>query len=117
MASCADNVTAGRGGPARVVTSYVCQAILVPPDVTGARAAVSSQPISLGDHLLGEWRGGALRHLRVTETHGRDRHWNTLVAWAHQHKEIPVGLGHVWDEDCGTLVALRVGHLVETGTP
>ncbi|KAF4800049.1 hypothetical protein TURU_048522 [Turdus rufiventris] len=53
MASCADNVTAGRGGPARVVTSYVCQAILVPPDVTGARAAVSSQPISLGDHLLG----------------------------------------------------------------
>ncbi|XP_059723918.1 endosome/lysosome-associated apoptosis and autophagy regulator 1 isoform X4 [Haemorhous mexicanus] len=53
MASCADNVTAGLGGPARVVTSYVCQAILVPPDVTGARAAVSSQPISLGDHLLG----------------------------------------------------------------
>ncbi|XP_039566820.1 endosome/lysosome-associated apoptosis and autophagy regulator 1 isoform X3 [Passer montanus] len=53
MASCADNVTAGRGGPARVVTSYVCQAILVPPDITGARAAVSSQPVSLGDHLLG----------------------------------------------------------------
>ncbi|XP_038018636.1 endosome/lysosome-associated apoptosis and autophagy regulator 1 isoform X3 [Motacilla alba alba] len=53
MASCADNVTAGRGGPARVVTSYVCQAILVPPDVTGAHAAVSSQPVSLGDHLLG----------------------------------------------------------------
>lgn len=57
MASCADNVTAGLGGPARVVTSYVCQAILVPPDVTGAHAAVSSQPVSLGDHLLGE-RGG-----------------------------------------------------------
>ncbi|KAL9824677.1 endosome/lysosome-associated apoptosis and autophagy regulator 1 isoform 3-T3 [Geothlypis trichas] len=53
MASCADNVTAGLGGPARVVTSYVCQAILVPPDVTGAHAAVSSQPVSLGDHLLG----------------------------------------------------------------
>ncbi|XP_058675411.1 endosome/lysosome-associated apoptosis and autophagy regulator 1 isoform X3 [Ammospiza nelsoni] len=53
MASCADNVTAGLGGPARVVTSYVCQAILVPSDVTGARAAVSSQPVSLGDHLLG----------------------------------------------------------------
>ncbi|KAL2295473.1 hypothetical protein Nmel_017886 [Mimus melanotis] len=53
MASCADNVTAGRGGPARMVTSYVCQAIVVPPDITGARAAVSSQPISLGDHLLG----------------------------------------------------------------
>ncbi|KAI1230844.1 hypothetical protein IHE44_0008276, partial [Lamprotornis superbus] len=29
------------------------QAIVVPPDITGARAAVSSQPISLGDHLLG----------------------------------------------------------------
>lgn len=58
MASCADNVTAGQGGPARVVTSYVCQAILVPPDITGARAAVSSQPVSLGDHLLGEWRAG-----------------------------------------------------------
>ncbi|KAM7032570.1 endosome/lysosome-associated apoptosis and autophagy regulator 1 isoform 4-T4 [Acridotheres tristis] len=53
MASCADNVTAGRGGPAHVVTSYVCQAIVVPPDITGARAAVSSQPISLGDYLLG----------------------------------------------------------------
>ncbi|NWV65884.1 K1324 protein, partial [Malurus elegans] len=53
MASCADNVTAGRGGPTRVVTSYVCQAILVPPDVTGAHAAVSSQPVSLGDRLLG----------------------------------------------------------------
>ncbi|KAM7032573.1 endosome/lysosome-associated apoptosis and autophagy regulator 1 isoform 7-T7 [Acridotheres tristis] len=29
------------------------QAIVVPPDITGARAAVSSQPISLGDYLLG----------------------------------------------------------------
>ncbi|RMB99524.1 hypothetical protein DUI87_24261 [Hirundo rustica rustica] len=53
MASCADIVTAGRGSPAHVVTSYVCQAILVPPDITGAHAAVSSQPVSLGDHLLG----------------------------------------------------------------
>ncbi|XP_017590993.1 PREDICTED: UPF0577 protein KIAA1324 homolog [Corvus brachyrhynchos] len=53
MASCADNVTAGRGDAARVVTSYVCQSILVPPDITGARTAVSSQPVSLGDRLLG----------------------------------------------------------------
>ncbi|KAM9255352.1 LOW QUALITY PROTEIN: endosome/lysosome-associated apoptosis and autophagy regulator 1 [Cariama cristata] len=54
MASCTDNVTdarlPGRGGPARVVTSYV--AILVPPDVMGYKTAVSSQPVSLAD-LLG----------------------------------------------------------------
>ncbi|XP_029821739.1 UPF0577 protein KIAA1324-like [Manacus vitellinus] len=53
-ASCADSVPQGRGGaPARRVTSYVCQAIVVPPDSAGARGAVSSQPVSLGDTLLG----------------------------------------------------------------
>ncbi|NWH71741.1 K1324 protein, partial [Piaya cayana] len=58
MASCTDNVT-DRGLPAsegdfvRVVTSYVCQAILVPPNVMGYKTAVSSQPISLADHLVG----------------------------------------------------------------
>lgn len=59
MASCTDNVTdarlpAGEGDPARVVTSYVCQAILVPPDVMGYKTPVSSQPVSLADRLLGE---------------------------------------------------------------
>ncbi|XP_027766108.1 UPF0577 protein KIAA1324-like, partial [Empidonax traillii] len=53
-ASCADSVPQGRGGvPARRVTSFVCQAIVVPPDSSGARAALSSQPVSLGDTLLG----------------------------------------------------------------
>ncbi|XP_032566532.1 UPF0577 protein KIAA1324 homolog isoform X2 [Chiroxiphia lanceolata] len=53
-ASCADSVPQGRGGaPARRVTSYVCQAIVVPPDSARARGAVSSQPVSLGDTLLG----------------------------------------------------------------
>lgn len=99
MASCADNVTAGRGDPARVVTSYVCQAILVPPDITGARTAVSSQPVSLGDHLLGE---GALGHPEVTETHGRDRQWNTLVALGHYHWDTPLGLGHPGGTESGT---------------
>ncbi|NXK43594.1 K1324 protein, partial [Piprites chloris] len=51
-ASCADSVPQGRGGaPARRVTSLVCQAIVVPPE--GTRGAVSSQPVSLGDTLLG----------------------------------------------------------------
>ncbi|XP_075299242.1 LOW QUALITY PROTEIN: endosome/lysosome-associated apoptosis and autophagy regulator 1 [Opisthocomus hoazin] len=65
MASCADNVTdarlpAGKGAPARVVTSYVCQSILVPPDVTGSRTAVSSQPVSLADRLVGVIAGSTL---------------------------------------------------------
>lgn len=57
-ASCTDNVTDARlpdeGGSGRVVTSHVCQAIVVPSDVVGHRAAVSSQPVSLADRLLGE---------------------------------------------------------------
>ncbi|KAM6108299.1 endosome/lysosome-associated apoptosis and autophagy regulator 1 [Pterocles gutturalis] len=58
MASCSDNVTdtrlpEGKGDPARMVTSYVCQAIVVPPDVLGTRRPVSSQPVSLADRLLG----------------------------------------------------------------
>ncbi|XP_035757590.1 endosome/lysosome-associated apoptosis and autophagy regulator 1-like [Egretta garzetta] len=44
MASRPANVTdarlaAGEGDPARVVTSYVCQSILVPPDVMGYKTA------------------------------------------------------------------------------
>ncbi|NWU92591.1 K1324 protein, partial [Upupa epops] len=57
-AACADNVTEGRlrGGEAstgRLVSAYVCQAIVVPPDVMGYKVAVSSQPVSLADRLLG----------------------------------------------------------------
>ncbi|NXF42080.1 K1324 protein, partial [Nyctibius bracteatus] len=57
-ASCTDNMTdarlpAGGAGPARVVTAYVCQAIVVPPDVVGYKTPVSSQPVSLADRLVG----------------------------------------------------------------
>ncbi|XP_053943737.1 endosome/lysosome-associated apoptosis and autophagy regulator 1 isoform X3 [Cuculus canorus] len=57
-ATCMDNVTDrglpdGEGDYARVVTSYVCQSILVPPDVTGYKTAMSSLPISLADRLVG----------------------------------------------------------------
>ncbi|NXI34702.1 K1324 protein, partial [Galbula dea] len=58
MASCVDNVTdarlpPGEGDAARLVTAYVCQAIVVPPDVMGYKVAMSSQPVSLGDRLVG----------------------------------------------------------------
>ncbi|NWU88079.1 K1324 protein, partial [Onychorhynchus coronatus] len=54
QASCAESVPQARGGfPARRVTSLVCQAIVTNPDGTGTRAAVTSQPVSLGDTLLG----------------------------------------------------------------
>lgn len=57
-ASCTDNVTDARlpdeGGAGRVVTSHVCQAIVVPSDVVGYRAVVSSQPVSLADRIVGE---------------------------------------------------------------
>uniref|UniRef100_A0A8V1A7A5 Endosome-lysosome associated apoptosis and autophagy regulator 1 n=1 Tax=Gallus gallus TaxID=9031 RepID=A0A8V1A7A5_CHICK len=63
-ASCTDNVTDARlpdeGGSGRVVTSHVCQAIVVPSDVVGHRAAVSSQPVSLADRLLGVTVSSAL---------------------------------------------------------
>ncbi|XP_040391497.1 endosome/lysosome-associated apoptosis and autophagy regulator 1 isoform X2 [Cygnus olor] len=56
-ASCTDNVTDARlpdeGGAGRVVTSHVCQAIVVPSDVVGYRAVVSSQPVSLADRVVG----------------------------------------------------------------
>ncbi|NXQ89789.1 K1324 protein, partial [Nyctibius grandis] len=57
-ATCTDNVTdarlpAGAGAPSRVVTSYVCQAIVVPPDAVGYKTPVSSQPVSLADRLVG----------------------------------------------------------------
>uniref|UniRef100_A0A8B9PTK3 KIAA1324 n=1 Tax=Apteryx owenii TaxID=8824 RepID=A0A8B9PTK3_APTOW len=63
MASCADNVTDARAaepGSSRLVTSYVCQAVVVPSDVVGYRGAVSSQPVSLADRLVGVTAGPAL---------------------------------------------------------
>ncbi|XP_009995857.1 PREDICTED: UPF0577 protein KIAA1324-like, partial [Chaetura pelagica] len=52
MATCRDNVTGQDRDTARLVTSYVCQAILIPADVMGYRTAVTSQPVSLADRLL-----------------------------------------------------------------
>ncbi|KAM9369366.1 LOW QUALITY PROTEIN: endosome/lysosome-associated apoptosis and autophagy regulator 1 [Phaethornis superciliosus] len=66
MATCSDNVTearlpAGRDrDSAHLVTSYVCQAILVPADVMGRKTAVTSQPVSLADRLLGVTTGSSL---------------------------------------------------------
>ncbi|XP_074420638.1 endosome/lysosome-associated apoptosis and autophagy regulator 1 isoform X2 [Larus michahellis] len=65
MASCSDNVTdarlpAGEGPAGRVVTAHVCQSLLVPPDVMGYKTAVSSQPVSLADRLLGVTAGSTL---------------------------------------------------------
>ncbi|XP_028849425.1 UPF0577 protein KIAA1324 [Denticeps clupeoides] len=48
VATCVDNVTDSR----KEVRGYVCQATVVPSDVRGQRV-VSSQPISIGDTLLG----------------------------------------------------------------
>ncbi|NXN98059.1 K1324 protein, partial [Rhinopomastus cyanomelas] len=57
-AVCADTVTEGRprsgeASAGRLVSAYVCQAIVVPPDFMGYKVAVSSQPVSLADRLLG----------------------------------------------------------------
>ncbi|KAM6289160.1 endosome/lysosome-associated apoptosis and autophagy regulator 1 [Aegotheles albertisi] len=65
-ATCSDNVTDAQlpggedGAPARAVTSYVCQAILVPVDVMGYKTAVTSQPVSLADRLVGVTAGSVL---------------------------------------------------------
>ncbi|KAM9520177.1 endosome/lysosome-associated apoptosis and autophagy regulator 1 isoform 2-T2 [Guaruba guarouba] len=49
-AACSDNVTEAR---LRVVTGYVCRATLVPPERPRHQGPASSQPISLGDRILG----------------------------------------------------------------
>lgn len=101
MATCTDNVTDARlpagAGAARAVTSYVCQAIVVPPDVMGYKVAVSSQPISLADRLVGELPRGHPCAMGTLWCH-----WDTLVPWGHSgatriplcHWDTPVPLGH-----------------------
>uniref|UniRef100_A0A8D0F114 Endosome-lysosome associated apoptosis and autophagy regulator 1 n=1 Tax=Strix occidentalis caurina TaxID=311401 RepID=A0A8D0F114_STROC len=136
MASCSDNVTdarlpAGEGDPARVVTSYVCQSILVPPDVMGYKVAVSSQPVSLADRLVGEpGLGGGSRVplLLPPQTWGKPSvlavpscgtpqcHWATLVAT--RPPQLPLGhpsatgpprlpLGH---PSCHWATSVPLGH-------
>ncbi|KAM5256896.1 endosome/lysosome-associated apoptosis and autophagy regulator 1 isoform 5-T5 [Ctenodactylus gundi] len=58
MSVCTDNVTDiripdGESGFSKSVTSYVCQSVIVPAEMTGYKAGVSSQPVSLADRLVG----------------------------------------------------------------
>ncbi|XP_026952043.1 endosome/lysosome-associated apoptosis and autophagy regulator 1 isoform X3 [Sagmatias obliquidens] len=58
MSVCTDNVTdlripEGESGFSKSITAYVCQAVIIPPEVTGYKAGVSSQPVSLADRLIG----------------------------------------------------------------
>ena len=60
MSVCTDNVTdlripEGESGFSKPITAYVCQAVISPPEVTGYKAGVSSQPVSLADRLIGEY--------------------------------------------------------------
>ncbi|XP_064354132.1 endosome/lysosome-associated apoptosis and autophagy regulator 1 isoform X2 [Dromaius novaehollandiae] len=74
LALCADNVTEARApaaepGSSHAVTSYACQAIVVPADVVGYRSAVSSQPVSLADRLVGVTAGPALDGIAAPPEH------------------------------------------------
>nr|XP_026258612.1 UPF0577 protein KIAA1324 homolog isoform X3 [Urocitellus parryii] len=58
MSVCTDNVTdlripEGESGFSKSITAYICQAVIIPPEVTGYKAGVSSQPVSLADRLVG----------------------------------------------------------------
>uniref|UniRef100_A0A7N4PG05 Endosome-lysosome associated apoptosis and autophagy regulator 1 n=1 Tax=Sarcophilus harrisii TaxID=9305 RepID=A0A7N4PG05_SARHA len=58
LASCTDNVTdiripEGESGFSKSITSYACQAVIIPSEVTGYKSGVSSQPVSLADRLIG----------------------------------------------------------------
>uniref|UniRef100_A0A5F9CSB6 Endosome-lysosome associated apoptosis and autophagy regulator 1 n=1 Tax=Oryctolagus cuniculus TaxID=9986 RepID=A0A5F9CSB6_RABIT len=58
MSVCTDNVTdiripEGESGFSKSISAYVCQAVIIPPEVTGYKAGVSSQPVSLADRLIG----------------------------------------------------------------
>ncbi|KAJ8784649.1 hypothetical protein J1605_008000 [Eschrichtius robustus] len=57
MSVCTDNVTdlripEGESGFSKSITAYVCQAVIIPSEVTGYKAGVSSQPVSLADRLI-----------------------------------------------------------------
>uniref|UniRef100_A0A8C5P429 Endosome-lysosome associated apoptosis and autophagy regulator 1 n=1 Tax=Jaculus jaculus TaxID=51337 RepID=A0A8C5P429_JACJA len=58
MSICTDNVTdiripEGEAGFSKSITAYVCQVVIIPSEVTGYKAGVSSQPVSLADRLVG----------------------------------------------------------------
>uniref|UniRef100_A0A8D1Z3T4 MRH domain-containing protein n=1 Tax=Sus scrofa TaxID=9823 RepID=A0A8D1Z3T4_PIG len=58
MSVCTDNVTDlripdGESGFSKSISAYICQAVIIPSEVTGYKAGVSSQPVSLADRLIG----------------------------------------------------------------
>uniref|UniRef100_A0A8D2ET93 MRH domain-containing protein n=1 Tax=Theropithecus gelada TaxID=9565 RepID=A0A8D2ET93_THEGE len=67
MSVCTDNVTdlripEGESGFSKSITAYVCQAVIIPPEVTGYKAGVSSQPVSLADGLIGTQLSDSFPH-------------------------------------------------------
>uniref|UniRef100_A0A4X1TGI9 MRH domain-containing protein n=1 Tax=Sus scrofa TaxID=9823 RepID=A0A4X1TGI9_PIG len=57
MSVCTDNVTDlripdGESGFSKSISAYICQ-VIIPSEVTGYKAGVSSQPVSLADRLIG----------------------------------------------------------------
>ncbi|NXD15622.1 K1324 protein, partial [Nothocercus nigrocapillus] len=70
-ASCTDNMTEtrARGPSSHAVTAHVCQAIVVPSDVLGHKGAVSSQPVSLADRLVGVTTGPTLDGIMAPPEH------------------------------------------------
>jgi hypothetical protein len=59
MSLCTNNVTdlrisEGESGFSKSIMAYVCQVVIIPSEVTGYKAGVSSQPVSLADRLVGE---------------------------------------------------------------
>nr|XP_020018651.1 UPF0577 protein KIAA1324 homolog isoform X2 [Castor canadensis] len=58
MSLCTNNVTdlhisEGESGFSKSIMAYVCQVVIIPSEVTGYKAGVSSQPVSLADRLVG----------------------------------------------------------------
>ena len=59
MSVCTDNVTDLRipdceSGFSKSISAYICQVVIIPSEVIGYKAGVSSQPVSLADRLIGE---------------------------------------------------------------
>ncbi|KAF6074797.1 hypothetical protein HJG60_007226 [Phyllostomus discolor] len=58
MSVCTNNVTDLRipedeSDFSKSITAYICQVLIIPPEVTGYKAGVSLQPVSLADQLIG----------------------------------------------------------------
>ncbi|KAL8168515.1 UNVERIFIED_CONTAM: hypothetical protein K2H54_000801 [Gekko kuhli] len=74
MATCTDNVTDIRilgkeAESSKSATSYVCQSIIVPSEMMGYKTVVSSQPVSLADHLVGTTTESTLDNITFPAEH------------------------------------------------